>query len=285
MGVIWNTNPSYGNLIVIWLTTISTAKVTCLIGSYIKAKLPAQKTVMDLVSMFFMKLFLLACVFLSVINSILTFYSDSGETIAVSASWFMFYLGQTIRLEALAIVILQLLCTNYLWLLESSTFEKIFTGAIFIAIPILALMSAFLMSYLGYTPPVWYGLLRGQDSVTLDGIPLLIRFISISIVTVFYILSRLSFRIIHQCEHNPNYIIRLDILAFCAFQSVLTNLLAPSYLPTMLSLISLQFTLLISLSHSGIRDYVLNRPLIRTLANFYRTRLSRRVDNLHTVRV
>ena len=285
MGLIWNTNPSYGNLIVSWLTTIATVKVTCLVASYIESKLPAHKTVMDLVSMFFLKLVLLGCVSSSVFNSILTFYSDSGETIAVSASWLMFYLAQTSRLEALAIVILQLLCTNYPWLLESSTFEKIFKGAIFIAIPTLALMSAFLMSYLGYTPPVWYELLRGQDSVTLDGIPLLIRIISISIVTVFYIISRLSFRIIHHCEHNPNYIIRLDIIACCAFQNVLTNLLAPSYLPTMFNLISLQFTLLISLSHSGIRDYALNRPLIRPLANFYRTRLSRRVDSLHTVRV
>ena len=78
--------------------------------------------------------------------------------------------------------------------------------------------------------------------------------------------------------HRPNHIIRVEMLAIFSFLGVIVNLLAPaSYLPTFKIAFLLQFAITISVCHSGVRNYALNRPLARSLLTFYRTRVARRV--------
>ena len=105
-----------------------------------------------------------------------------------------------------------------------------------------------------------------------------------SVVVILVASGRILIRVSEPSQNRPNYIIRLDILAFCCLQALLTNLIAPLYLPQTVVFLCLQFIILASVSHAGIRNYALSRPLIRPLMAFYRRRLGRRVvENPYSV--
>ena len=88
--IVWKPEASYGLLILNWVLTLSSALSVGLIISYIKSKTPAQKTIMDFVTKFFLALLLGSCLVSSVIVTTLTHLSNSGETIATALSWTMF---------------------------------------------------------------------------------------------------------------------------------------------------------------------------------------------------
>ena len=72
----------------------------------------------------------------------------------------------------------------------------------------------------------------------------------------------------------------VDIVTVCSFKHLVGQLLAPSHAPFINTLVVLEFVILISVFHAGIRNYVLRREIIRPLIKFYRTRLARKVQIL-----
>ena len=99
--------------------------------------------------------------------------------------------------------------------------------------------------------------------------------------SVLTLSARIWMRMRDPTGTSPNYIIRVEILALSSPQMAIVNVLAPptiiQYLPTITIAFLLQFAIVISVCHSGIRNYALNRPLARSLLVFYRTRVARRV--------
>ena len=290
-----NPDPSYGCLILSCCLTIPSAMLVRLVFSYIRSK-PSGQTIMDFITKFFMALLLGSCLVLTAFIAIMTFLSDSGETIAWSASLFLFNLGQTARLESLTIVALQVLCTQYPWLLDSSAFEKVYKLIVAIFMPMASISLLIVYCHLEHNDnrcfPEWYNILRGQDASApqedVGGAKFIFRVVSILLVIISSTLARLFIRMRYPAGHSPNYIIRHDILSFFIFASLVVNVLAPlQYFPiTIVTIISLIF-LMTSVAHSGVRNFALNRPLVRPFVTFYRTRLARRVtqsvNNPHTV--
>ena len=282
--IIWNSEASYGLLILNWVLTLSSALGVGLIISYVKSKTPAQKTIMDFVTKFFLALLLGACLVSSVIVTTLTHLCDSGETVATALSWTMFNLGQTARLEILAVAALQILCTQYPWLLESSTFEKAYKLVVAIIIPAISTSFMIACHSLGYNAP-FYELLREKDIPRDIDALTMVRIVLISLVVIVSTLARLFIRMRDTNGDSPNYTLRLDITLSLALQNMALRLLiAPVNKVMTLPALVTEYSLMISVSHSGIRNYALNRPILRPLVTFYRRRLARRINNPYTVR-
>ena len=121
--IMLNPDPSHGIQILGWGMTFTSAIFVGLAINYLKSKTPAQKTVMDFVTKIILLLLLCASFNSSAMVTLKTYMSDCGETIAMVMSWTLVVIGSTLRLEALLLVLLQLLCTLNPWLLESSAFE------------------------------------------------------------------------------------------------------------------------------------------------------------------
>ena len=204
----------------------------------------------------------------------MTLLSDSGHTTALLLAWLMFFLAQTVRLTAISIVVLQLLFTLHPWLLESSAFESTWRVIVAVVLPTISFVTHLAIGYSGgYVPPVLYALLRGQD-IPLVSTPVLV---SISLVMISSASAHVFIRMRDPTGNGPNYIFRLDVFALVSFQNMIINLLAPSYIPLNVTSLTLEFVIIISVAHTGVRNYALNRPLVRPLVAFYRTRLARRV--------
>ena len=82
-------------------------------------------------------------------------------------------------------------------------------------------------------------------------------------------LARLLIRMRDPCGNSSNYIIRLDVVTVCSFKHLVGQLLAPSHAPFINTLVVLEFVILISVFHAGIRNYFLRREIIRPLIKFY----------------
>ena len=121
--IVLNSSPTYGSPIVSWGMSFTMANFVGLIFNYINSKTAAQKTVMDFVSKVFLTHLLCASLSISISITCMTLLADSGDTLGATFSWFMLALGQSVRLEILATIVLQLLCTRYPWLLVNATFE------------------------------------------------------------------------------------------------------------------------------------------------------------------
>lgn len=163
--IVWSTDPSYGFLAVNWALTLISTVFTALVVSYINSKPPALKTIMDFVNVFFLNIFMAASAASFVIISLNTLLTDSGEFIAVAMSLLILTIGKILQLIVLSIVVLQVLCTWYPWMLESSVFETVYKSVVAVAIPSVSLMVTLGIFYLGFVPPVWYYLLRGQERI------------------------------------------------------------------------------------------------------------------------
>ena len=84
---------------------------------------------------------------------------------------------------------------------------------------------------------------------------------------------------------NPNYILRLDFFLVWTLQNIAARfLLAPVYMVITIPAQVTEYVLMISVSHSGIKNYALNQPILRPFATFYRRKLTRRINNPYTVR-
>ena len=240
-----NMDPSYWYLALIWGGTLAIVMWTSLVLNYISSKTPAQKTIMDFVSASFLKLLVVAKLCSACIATLTTFLTDSGEVVALIFSWAMFIIGQTILLEILMIVTLQLLYVMHPWLLGSSAFESVYKCAIVIGIPAMAVTQACVIAYLGYhVPPITYQLLRvpmphccGCDTKG----HFIFRTGLLSFAVVYSTLAKLFIRIKDPSCRRPNYMIRLDILAVCCFQQLVAYLLVPSYMLLANTLVALEF--------------------------------------------
>ena len=186
-------------------------------------------------------------------------------------------------------IVLQLLCTKYPWLLENTTFEKAYEVVSAIVMPALAIPMVIVYHYLGHNRPFWYAWLRGQVDVVPDSWNIfrafsLLSFVSLS-ASVFVFIRRK-----YPSGNSPNYIIRHDILVLLSLMTLGTSFLVPpQWFPIGLNIIFVLYLILISASHSGVREYALNRPFMRPVVTFYRVRLVRQVtanENypLYTVR-
>ena len=270
-------DPTYGFLTLSWGMSLTSANFVSLIISYIESKTAAQKTIMDFVSKVFLALLLCSSLSISIIITCMTFLSDSGQMVAATFSWFIFALEQSVRLEVVAIIVLQLLCTKYPWLLGNTTFEKAYKVVSGIVMPALAITMITVYHYLGYNRPVWYAWLRGQvdavpDSWNIFRVVSLLSFASLSASVFVFI------RVKYPSGNSPNYIIRHDILMLFSLTTLGTSFLAPpQWFPISLNIIFLLYLILISASHSGVREYALNRPFMRPIVTFCRVRLVRRV--------
>ena len=208
----------------------------------------------------------------------MTLLSDSGHTAALLLAWLMAFLAQTVRLTAISIVVLQLLFTLHPWLLESSAFESTWRIIVAVVLPTISFGTHLAIGYLGFVPHVWYALLRGKDISLVDRLlvstPVIV---SISLVMILSASAYVFIRMRDQSGNGPNYIFRLDVFALVSLQNMIINLLAPSYLPLNITSLTIEFVIIISVAHAGVRNYALNRPLVRPLVTFYRARLARRV--------
>ena len=131
----WNSEPLYGLLTLSWAMTFTAAALIWNIINYLKSKSPLQITVMDSVTICIVALLIFGSLLLSTTFTIMTFMSDSGDAIAKAMTWMLAVTSYTARLEAICLVALQVSCTLVPWILESSTFEKIYKLLVFIVMP------------------------------------------------------------------------------------------------------------------------------------------------------
>ena len=223
--IVFNPEPSYGTMVLSWAMTSISAKLMGVVVGYIKAKTPVQKTLMDFITIFSLRLILGACLASSVVVSIMTFLSDSGHTAAFILGWLLAFLAQTVRLTAIATVVLQLLFTLHPWLLESSAFES--TGRVIVAVvvPTISFVTILAIGYFGYGPPhgMLYTLLRGQDISLVDRLSTPV-FVSISLVMISSASAYVFIRMRDPSGNGPNYIFRLDVFALVSLQNMISNL-------------------------------------------------------------
>ena len=174
---------------------------------------------------------------------------------------------------------LQVICTLYPWMLESSAFEKIYKMVVLIVMPSISAVIFVAMRHL-IPQLLWYEILRGHDSSTDTCAATIVSFVSLALVFAISASGRIFIYFKTKGE-SPNYIIGLEVAALVTVQSLALNLLVPhSYLPVVAQAMLLQFIIVISATHFGVRNYALNRPFMRPLVVFYRTRLARRVTSL-----
>ena len=276
--IVWNLEPQFGLLALCSTMTFTAAALVWNIVSYLKSKSPPQSTIMDFVTICFVALLLCMCLILSTIFTTMTIVSGCGDTIATAMTSTIAIISHTLHLEILPLVSLQVICTLYPWILESSAFEKIYKMVVLVIMPSI---SAVIFVALRHLSPqlLWYAILRGQGSST-DTSAAIIYFVSLALVFAISASGRIFIYFKTKGE-SPNYIIRLEVAALVTAENLALNLLVPhSYLTVVAQGMLLQFIIVISVTHFGVRTYALNRPFIRPLVVFYRTRLARRVTSL-----
>ena len=163
------------------------------------------------------------------------------------------------------------------WLLESSAFDTACKFVVAIVIPAISVASAGAILYCSPVPSLWYQLLRGQMLLIYQR---LFRAVMGLLLLLLSGLARVFIRMRDPCGNSSNYIIRLDIVTVRVFKHLVGQLLAPWHVPFIDTLLALEFVVLISVFHAGIRNYVLRREIMRPLIKFYRTRLARKVQTL-----
>ena len=113
----------------------------------------------------------------------------------------------------------------------------------------------------------------------------MVRIVLISLVVIVSTLARLFIRMRDPNGDSPNYILRLDfVLVFVLLRMASRFLLTPVNMVMAIPAQVTEYVLMISVSHSGIRNYALNRPILRPFVTFYRKRWARRINNPYTVR-
>ena len=98
--IVLNPEPSYGAMVLSWAMTSISAKLVGVVVGYIKAKTPVQKTLMDFITIFSLRLILGACLASSVLVSTMTLLSDSGHTTASLLAWLMFFFGSNCKTDS-----------------------------------------------------------------------------------------------------------------------------------------------------------------------------------------
>ena len=175
----WNIEPHYGLLTLSWTMTLTATALIWNIVSYLKSKLPLQSTIMDFVTICLMALLQYVCLLFSIMITTMTFISDCGDTIATAMAWTVTITCHTIQQETLPLVSLQVICTIYPWILESSAFEKIYKLVVLIVMPSISVV--IVLAVRDSIPQfLWYKILRGQGSSIDSSTHAIVSFVSIS---------------------------------------------------------------------------------------------------------
>ena len=280
---------SYWHLALVWACSPISTFFASIVLRYLASKPPMLQTVMDTANYAFFGAFIVLTNMTTLVMTTTTLAVDSGELVALSLTWFFYFMTKCIVLEAMAIVSIQLFIVQRPSVLESEMFENVVRAIVAGAVPVVASSMCLALGLVGIKPYIYFHL-RGMDLPKERDIMLeVLGFGLTSIFLVQFIASRYWIkRTGYYLNVESNHIIQTKVIAGLLLVSIACFALVGfthsskvfSVLP---SILYCMFCVLTVFSHNSLRSYAMRKSpfcqmMVTLMHRVSRARQSRRVD-------